>query len=289
MFPFIKSIVFSLLLVLCLQVETLAFSQTNQKSLTQKETELFHADSLKFNVDYIKSYWLVSKYIISSPARWKGRHILGAAFVLGGTSALYFVDQPIKDFAQSHQYDFTNTLFSGAEIFGNAAFVFPYLGINLLYGHFFNDQTSKNIALKGLQSVLISSIAVYGLKMSTQRHRPKTGDPYNTWDGPAFSLDYTSFPSGHSSAAWALATTVALEFKGTLTIPIIAYSLAGLTALSRVYENYHWSSDVFLGSAIGFLTARCVHRFHENKSAKNISLLPTYQEGLKGFYFSYRF
>lgn len=260
------------------------------KSLDIYSAQLFQKkDSLKLNGSYLKSYWTCSKHILSSPFRWNGKQWLTAGLVLGGTAALYPADQAVKDYTQSNHNKYTDFLFAGAEIFGNPSYTVPFLALNYVYGAIFEDQTSKNVSLLGFQSLAISAGFVYLLKMSTQRHRPKTGDPYNSWDGPAFSLDHTSFPSGHSSSAWSIATIIALEFKGHPFIPAICYSIATLTALSRVYENYHWSSDIFLGSAIGFFTARAVHRFHQGEMNQNLSIIPSIGTNFKGMNLSYTF
>lgn len=246
-------------------------------------------DTLKLNGAYLKSYWTCSKHIVASPFHWNGKQWLTAGLILGGTAALYPADQAIKDFTQANHNKYADILFTGAEVFGNPSYTIPFLALNYAYGTIFKDQTAKNVSLLGLQSLAISAGFVYILKMGTQRHRPWTGDPYNTWDGPAFSLKYTSFPSGHSSSAWSIATTIALEFKGHPYIPAIAYSIASITALSRVYENYHWSSDIFLGSAIGFFTAQAVHRFHHGGTNENLSIVPSVGTGFNGLSLSYRF
>ncbi len=58
----------------------------------------------------------------------------------------------------------------------------------------------------------------------------------------------TSFPSGHSAAAFAFATGASAR------LPILApvlFPLAGAVAYSRVHVGVHFPSDVLIGSAIG--------------------------------------
>ncbi|MFC2113952.1 phosphatase PAP2 family protein [Bacteroidota bacterium] len=276
---------------------------STQKSIAEKTTPFavnplisfrsefqFHpGDTLKFNGAYLKSYLGSMKYIMTFPGRWKAKNWLTAGLILGTTAAIYTIDQPVKDFVQANPLKAADYLFSGAELFGNPAFTFPFLAVNYAYGAIFNNQRDIDVSLMGLQSLLISAGFTYILKMGTQRHRPKTGDPYNTWDGPAFSLDYTSFPSGHSSSAWAIMTTIALEFNDYRAVGALAYTLATLTALSRVYENYHWSSDIFLGSAIGYFTARAVYHYHHSEFKKKVSLIPTAGKNFNGLSMTYIF
>jgi membrane-associated phospholipid phosphatase len=41
-------------------------------------------------------------------------------------------------------------------------------------------------------------------------------------------------------------------------VPLAAYSLATLTGISRIYDNKHWASDVFLGAALGYTMAELI-------------------------------
>jgi len=70
----------------------------------------------------------------------------------------------------------------------------------------------------------------------------------------------TSFPSGHATLAFAAATVYAMEYKDKPLIPIVSYTGASLISLSRITENQHWVSDVFVGAALGYLSGRLVMR-----------------------------
>jgi len=82
----------------------------------------------------------------------------------------------------------------------------------------------------------------------------------------------TSFPSGHTTVAFAAATVFAMEYKDRPLVPIIAYSAATLIGLSRITENKHWATDVLAGAALGYLTGRLVvnnyHRYAKLKAPK---------------------
>jgi len=77
---------------------------------------------------------------------------------------------------------------------------------------------------------------------------------------------FVSFPSGHTAASFAMATVIAEEASawnataGRLVTPV-AYSTATLVALSRLYENLHWASDLPLGAAIGVVSGKAVVRW----------------------------
>jgi len=67
---------------------------------------------------------------------------------------------------------------------------------------------------------------------------------------------YQSFPSGHTTAAFAAAAAVTSEPRrwwphGQWVVASVMYGGATLVGLSRIYHNDHWASDVALGAAIG--------------------------------------
>jgi len=69
-----------------------------------------------------------------------------------------------------------------------------------------------------------------------------------------------SFPSGHTSTAFAGATLIERNFGELAAIP--AYALATLVAYSRVEAGWHFPSDVLAGAALGILTTRIIDDLH---------------------------
>ncbi len=60
--------------------------------------------------------------------------------------------------------------------------------------------------------------------------------------------DQFSFPSGHTAAAFAIATLVSFHFP-ILTLPIITWAL--LVGFSRIYLGVHYPTDILAGIVIG--------------------------------------
>lgn len=132
-------------------------------------------------------------------------------------------------------------------------------------------------------SNLITGLITHGLKNTIYKTRP---------DGSGNN----SFPSGHTSFAFTNATVLFNEFKGSS--PFLAYSgyaFSTTTATFRVLNNRHWVSDVLVGAGIGILVTNLVYYFEPLKSfnpfidSNKFSLLPTYEKGKYGMYFSYTF
>jgi membrane-associated phospholipid phosphatase len=51
-------------------------------------------------------------------------------------------------------------------------------------------------------------------------------------------------------------------------VPYLAYGIAGITGMSRIYDNKHWLSDVVIGSAMGHFITKTVYRIEEAKAKK---------------------
>ena len=82
-----------------------------------------------------------------------------------------------------------------------------------------------------------------------------------------------SFPSGHATNAFALASAVAAHSSGWI-IPTIAYSVASGVAASRLNDNVHWASDVFAGALIGASTGRFIVHRHQKTRRVDFTIVP---------------
>lgn len=225
----------------------------------------------------------------ASSVRWGKPDWIKVSLVVGTTAGLFYLDADIQDWVQKTRSDTTDKIASFAKPFGNGRYTLPPLAALYLYGRLAENKKAGRIVLLSLKSFAVTGVFTQVLKYSLHRHRPVTGDPYDTFDGPGFSTKNLSFPSGHSSSAWSILTVVALEYKDSVFIPPLAYGIAALTALSRVHDNAHWASDAFFGSALGYFTAKTVVALHNSGNSENIAVLPVIDGKHGGFLISYRF
>jgi undecaprenyl-diphosphatase len=107
----------------------------------------------------------------------------------------------------------------------------------------------RRAAVTGLASVAIASATVnVGAKLLTRRVRPDRAGHGVITDRHVPMPESTSFPSGHSAAAFAFAAGVRHEWPAA-SIPL--YALAATVSYSRVHTGVHYPGDVVVGSAIG--------------------------------------
>jgi len=117
-------------------------------------------------------------------------------------------------------------------------------------------------------SLATSSLITLGLKNSIRRTRPFVTDPYIVAASPGGS---PSFPSGHTSEAFATATSLTLAWpKWWVAIP--AYTWAGAVGYSRMYLGVHYPTDVAAGAIVGAGSAWLMYKanqwLHHHKTGK---------------------
>lgn len=102
---------------------------------------------------------------------------------------------------------------------------------------FTKSDLSKERALLMTKATLYSSAVITVLKYTVQEPRPNGGG------------SKVSFPSGHTTTAFAFASVIGMEHD--LPYGIAAYALATFVGFSRMNDNMHWVHDVVAGAAIG--------------------------------------
>jgi len=128
------------------------------------------------------------------------------------------------------------------------------------------DNDIKKSALYITESIGISEAITFATKAIVNRKRPAVNDP-------AFiaitKANNASFPSGHTSAAFSLATSLSiLNHNWSVVLP--SFTWAALVGYSRLYLGVHYPTDVFAGAIVGagsaWLTYRLNKWMHNSKA-----------------------
>jgi len=240
-------------------------------------------DTVRFNKHYLKKYWTDSKAIVTSPVRWDERDWTKLGVFIVAEGGLLFADQPVKDFFQSHQNNTESYICRNVlEHFGAEHSFIVMSGI-FTYGMVAKDKKCVSTALLALESFALASLVTRIPKTLVGRERPDNwqGDGPYTFNGPFHGV---SFPSGHTTASFAVASVIATQFRDSKWIPITAYSVAGLAGLSRIYNNKHWLTDVVAGATIGTLIGNLVS--HRTSTSK-LSVIPFGNGNFQGVRLAY--
>lgn len=126
------------------------------------------------------------------------------------------------------------------------------------------NEKAREVGFLGAEAIAHSQIVTLVLKSATQRERPLDFNA-NRSGGTAFWKGGDSFPSGHASGSFALATVFAYEYgREHPWVPYVSYGLASVVTASRLSAQKHWASDVFVGGTMGFLIGRYVYKTHHD-------------------------
>jgi membrane-associated phospholipid phosphatase len=200
----------------------------------------------------------------------RGRHLkptLGIILVTAGLVALDPHDAPY--FRRTTSFIGFNKVFSGTNMALGTAIVPLYF---YALGLACRDSFAQHTSLLAGEAVADAEILTTVMKNLDRRLRPSdilpSGDFSHTWfkgHGTVIS-GRGSFPSGHTIAAFSVATVFADRYRrrpeasgsGPRWVPWVAYGLAGLVGFSRITLQAHFPSDVFAGAALGYVISHDV-------------------------------
>lgn len=230
-----------------------------------------------FNKTYFFSYWHDSKKLVSEPFRWKAKQWSTVAGIAGIMAVAYVYDKEIYSFFQRNTSRVSdNAAKYAVEPWGSGLYSIPLLATIYLTG--LKNNHHKNVALTGLKAFLLSGGSAVVAKHLFHRHRPVENDPPSPylWDGPyPFATSHVSFPSGHTTTAFAVASALAQGYKDKWWVGVLSYSMATMVGISRIHDGKHWASDVVAGAALGTFIGTALSRLNLcNESKLSINITP---------------
>jgi membrane-associated phospholipid phosphatase len=203
------------------------------------------------------------------------------AFFIAGTLALRPLDKRVAGDLQEGSSQ-TNRLFQnlstdvriiavpGAVVIGSSMYA---------VGRLTHTARLADLGLHGLEALAVGDVVNTAIKWSAGRARPYVVRDTNPSDyafmrGYEKGRDYSSFPSGHTLAAFAAAAAVSNETSrwwpgSQWYVGPAMFGGATAVALSRLYNNQHWASDVIMAAGIGTFAGNKVVRFNHRTNRHN--------------------
>ena len=192
----------------------------------------------------------------AKPATWKKAALLTGA-VVASAALDSTAERAIRSNDSATLDDFTDTV----EPLGGGHSEKVLAGF-LVTGLLRSDQKMQSVAFDGFVASLIASkVITPALKSVAGRTRPNA-----TTETFAFD-DGSSFPSGHATQAFAVASVIAAHYDQRW-IDATAYGLAGAVAYARIYHDAHYLSDTVAGAVIGTAVGRFIVRTNNERRAK---------------------
>ena len=163
-----------------------------------------------------------------------------------------FDDYLIKLINARIKNDFLDKFMYRVTDLGGAIFSTVFSLVLVLFG---ND-TIRLIGLEALAILGLSQIVVHSLKLLLSRERPYTIiEQLHTF---GINLKDYSFPSGHTTASFSIATVLALNIP---SISLLTFFIAIIIGVSRIYLGVHYPTDVVAGIILGVGSTILVHMF----------------------------
>ncbi|BBD78243.1 YjbH domain-containing protein [Hydrogenophilus thermoluteolus] len=199
----------------------------------------------------------------------------GKAALLGGglTIAAHRFDTKFDDWAKRHQSGTYNKL-------GNATNLIPWglaLGATLLWSS--NDDYASDTGWTALKAAGIALGTELTAKYLFGRAAPREGNSATVFS-LGRSLRKASFPSGHVTLAFALATPIARRYDAPWL-----YGLAAATAFGRVQSREHWFSDTVAGGLLGYAIGTLVDTYDQQNRDFRIGIDPVEKRVLMAWEF----
>lgn len=154
-------------------------------------------------------------------------------------------------------------------ILGGPAVEAATLGGLLLVAPFTHNAKLRATTFSLFQGLALDTVLVQGLKAATGRTRPNGAND-------------RSFPSGHASDAFLLATVLSHYYGPKVAVP--AYALATLVAVARVESLEHYPSDTVAGATVGYISAMAAVGSAEHAGRRRTTVTPVVAPGRVGVF-----
>lgn len=232
---------------------------------------------------FLKALLQDEKKLWTSPVKIINKEKVFWTPVLGATILALSRDEKIyaefKSFQAKHSW--VSKVSPIITLGGENITVISTSALFLIGGLAFHNEKAKQTGILTIEALTHAGIIVTLGKYFTGRQRPSCNSGKDYWHWFPSSLKafkkgysqarYDAFPSGHTIAAWSMATVIAKQYRNIRIIPIICYTLATGVGLSRITQDAHWMSDVIIGGALGYSIGSFVVR---ERADTKFSILP---------------
>ena len=170
--------------------------------------------------------------------------------IVGGLSAVSQIDFPVIQFIRATPVPLLEQFGHIGNRLGHGSTLVFLSGFALCAGYLWKRQKLVHVGVQSIIAHAIAGLVTQIIKHTVGRPRPRLAHQDHWEIGPSFQSGLDAFPSGHSSASFAVATVFARQYP---RYAWILYLTATSVAFSRIIKGSHFPTDACAGAFLGYV------------------------------------
>ncbi len=241
-----------------------------QNNIDSNSSLTLKSDTLKSTLkDDFNTAFNTGCKIAVSPLHYDGHDWLIAGLGAAATGLTMLADDDVRTMFKKNHSKLLDNISEVGYRYGSGGYAFALSGALYLGGKIFNSESVSTTGRMLIESLVFSGIASTVIKTVIGRSRPYTGAGPYKFSGFQIKTETTSFPSGHSTVAFALSSVLA-ERIDNVYASILLYTISASTVMQRIYDDKHWASDTVLGGLIGYFIGKAVVKYDQGENRISI-------------------
>ena len=212
------------------------------------------------------------KDYVTAPVRWDSQDWMYFGGTLAAIAAAHHYDDQVRRHFTIGPYAGNLTSKNTHDV-QDAAPTVAVAGATWLYSGLIRDSNGQRETGEMLEAGVLATASAYVMKFAVRREGPD-----DTADSSKFGGGSNSFPSYHSTLAFAVGTVLAESGNDDVRWirRLIGYGLGAATSYERMKHNAHWLSDTVAGAGLGIATAHFVMNRHgpSQDSSTHLNVIP---------------
>jgi len=206
-------------------------------------------------------------HVFTNPVRWERSDWLCFGGVIAGGALLFTIDSEVDHLIKRNRHSSMNKLADFGSSFGNPVTVVALTGAIYSYGILFKNEWARETAVIFTSSLIAGGLVQTASKKIAGRARPYMNLGENHFRPFPSTDNFHSFVSGHTLVSVSTALILAKRVNNNY-LKSIFYTLGGIGAWARMYQQNHFSSDVFLGAALSYSTVMAAINWQDSSKVK---------------------